>query len=50
MSRRILYLTLLLALTLQPVDTQASPAYQGSVVLVRVCYNESSCRSPDDTN
>ena len=51
MSRRILCLTLLLALTtLWPVDTQASPAYQGSVVLVRVCYDYFSCHWPDDTN
>ncbi len=51
MSRRILYLTLILVLTpLWSVDAQASPNYQGSTVLVRVCYDPTSCASPSDSN
>lgn len=51
MSHRILCLVLLLVLTsLWSIDAQASPAYQGSTVLVRVCYDNPSCTSPDDTN
>jgi hypothetical protein len=51
MPRRILYLMLMLVLTiLWSVDAQASPNYQGSTVLVRVCYNDTSCAAPNDTN
>ena len=51
MSRKIFYYVLFLVLTtLWPVSAQASPFYQGSTVLVRVCYDNPSCTSPSPSN